>query len=120
VLRGSAIECRINAEVPFDGFRPSPGLVTTFEPPSALPGVEVRVDTHVRAGYRIPVFYDSMICKLIVAGPDRQTARLGMLRALEQFRVEGIKTTIPIHLKILADERFASGNYDTRLVSQLL
>jgi acetyl-CoA carboxylase biotin carboxylase subunit len=119
-LRGSAIECRINAEDPFDGFRPSPGLVTRFEPPTEVPGVQVRVDTHVRSGYRIPVFYDSMICKLIVAGADRQTARLGMLRALEQFRVEGIKTTIPIHLKILADERFASGNYDTRLVSQIL
>jgi len=119
-LRGHAIECRINAEDPFRGFRPSPGLVTVFEPPREVPGVQVRVDTHVRPGYRIPVFYDSMICKLIVAGPDRRAARLGMIAALEQFKIEGIKTTIPIHLKILADERFASGNYDTRLVSQIL
>jgi len=125
-LTGHAIECRINAEDPFDGFRPSPGLVSVFEPPAegamaiANDGVRVRVDSHVRSGYRIPVFYDSMICKLIVAGADRTAARLGMIQALEHFRVEGIKTTIPIHLRILADERFASGHYDTRLVSQLL
>jgi acetyl-CoA carboxylase biotin carboxylase subunit len=120
VLRGHAIECRINAEDPFDNFRPSPGLVTEFAPPTQAEGVRVRVDTHVTPGYRIPVFYDSMICKLIVAGPDRDAARRGMLEALERFRVEGIKTTIPIHRRILADERFVSGHYDTTLVAKIL
>ncbi len=119
-LAGHAIECRINAEDPFDGFRPSPGLVERFAPPENLEGVRVRVDTYVRAGLRIPVYYDSMICKLIVAGDDREQARRGMLQALERFQITGIKTTIPIHTKILSDQRFASGQYDTRLVAQIL
>ncbi|MGD8393978.1 MAG: acetyl-CoA carboxylase biotin carboxylase subunit, partial [Candidatus Eiseniibacteriota bacterium] len=109
VLRGHAIECRVNAEDPFDGFKPSPGVVTRFAPPERAAGVRVRVDSHVRDGYRIPPYYDSMIAKLIVAGPDRETARLGMLDALEQFTVEGVKSTIPVHRKILADARFVSG-----------
>jgi acetyl-CoA carboxylase biotin carboxylase subunit len=120
VLRGHAIECRVNAEDPFDGFKPSPGVVTRFAPPERAAGVRVRVDSHVRDGYRIPPYYDSMIAKLIVAGPDRETARLGMLDALEQFTVEGVKSTIPVHRKILADARFVSGDYDTRLIAQML
>jgi acetyl-CoA carboxylase biotin carboxylase subunit len=121
-LEGHAIECRINAEDPFEGFKPSPGLVETFEPPGELEveGAEVRLDTHVRPGYRIPVYYDSMICKLIVHGPDRERARLGMLDALGRFRVEGIETTIGVHRQILEDERFISGRYDTSLIAQLL
>jgi acetyl-CoA carboxylase biotin carboxylase subunit len=117
-LEGHAIECRINAEDPFDRFKPSPGLVEDFQPPPEVDGV--RVDTHVESGYRIPVYYDSMICKLIVHGADRDRARLGMIEALEKFRIEGIKTTIPVHLKILQDERFRSGRYDTALIGQLL
>jgi acetyl-CoA carboxylase biotin carboxylase subunit len=119
-LTGHAIECRVNAEDPYDDFRPSPGLVERFAPPAEAAGVRVRVDTHVKDGYRIPPYYDSMICKLIVAGDDRDSTRLGTIAALEQFEVEGIKSTIPIHLEILADARFSSGDYDTRLVGQML
>ncbi len=119
-LSGHAIECRINAEDPFDGFRPSPGVVERFAPPAEVDGATVRVDTHVRSGYRIPVFYDSMICKLIVAAADRDGARQSMLAALEAFQVDGIKTTIPIHLQILRDPGFAAGDYDTALVDRLL
>ena len=123
-LQGHAIECRINAEDPFDDFKPSPGVVERFSPPAAVEGdgaeVKVRVDTHVQPGYRIPVYYDSMICKLIVSGPDRAAALAGMKAALEQFEVTGIKTTIPVHLKILANEEFASGTYDTGLIGRML
>jgi len=119
-LSGHAIECRINAEDPFDGFRPSPGRVDRFEPPMKGRGVRVRVDTYLRAGKSIPVYYDSLVCKLIVAGDDREAARKGMLAALGKFRVDGIKTTIALHEKILADERFVSGEYDTQLVGELL
>ncbi|MBI5509826.1 MAG: acetyl-CoA carboxylase biotin carboxylase subunit [Deltaproteobacteria bacterium] len=119
-LQGHAIEVRVNAEDPFDGFKPCPGLVSRFEPPAAADGVRVRVDTYVRDGTRIPVYYDSMICKLIVAAETRDQARRGMIEALGKFRVEGIKTTIPLHLKILASEAFASGTYDTGLVGGLL
>lgn len=120
VLDGHAIEVRVNAEDPFQGFRPSPGTVTVFDPPREAKGVTVRVDTHVRPGYRIPPYYDSMICKLIVHGPDRETARIGMLDALDRFKVDGIKTTIDVHKKILADEAFARGDYDTGFIARLL
>jgi len=119
-LNGHAIECRVNAEDPYAGFKPSPGTVSVFEPPEAAEGVTVRVDTHVRPGYRIPPFYDSMICKLIVHGADREAARRGMLDALSRFRVEGIKTTIGVHEQILAEEAFASGEYDTGFIGRLL
>jgi len=119
-MTGHAIECRVNAEDPFEGFKPCPGLVETFAPPTEVEGARVRVDTHVKPGYRIPVYYDSMICKLIVAGDDRDRARLGMIAALEQFEVSGIKTTIPAHLKIMADPDFAAGNYDTGFIAGLL
>jgi acetyl-CoA carboxylase biotin carboxylase subunit len=119
-LDGHAIECRVNAEDPYDNFRPTPGLVTRFEPPVSVDGVAVRVDTYVRAGTRIPVFYDSLICKLIVSGPDREAARTGMLAALERFKVAGIETTIPIHEQILRSEQFVSGDYSTDLVGQIL
>jgi len=124
-LQGHAIECRINAEDPFDDFKPSPGVVERFSPPAAVEGhsgaeVKVRVDTHVQPGYRIPVYYDSMICKLIVSGPDRAAALAGMKTALEQFEATGVKTTIPVHLKILANEEFASGTYDTGLIGRML
>jgi acetyl-CoA carboxylase biotin carboxylase subunit len=119
-LTGHAIECRINAEDPLDHFRPSPGLVERFEPPKTVEGVTVRLDSHVAAGYRIPPYYDSLIGKLIVHGADRERARRGMIEALDRFHIEGIKTTIPVHLRILQDERFSSGNYDTALIGQLL
>ncbi len=119
-LTGHAIECRINAEDPARGFAPSPGVVEVFEPPKEAKGVELRLDSHVRAGYRIPPYYDSMIGKLIVHGPDRETARRGMLDALEHFRIGGIKTTIPAHLKLLSDPGFAAGQYDTGTVARVL
>ncbi len=119
-ITGHAIECRVNAEDPFDDFRPCPGKVETFEPPAEASGVEIRVDTYLQSGRRIPFHYDSLVCKLIACGATREETRLGMLEALGRFRVEGIKTTIPIHEKILADPRFASGTYDTALVGELL
>ena len=119
-LTGHAIECRVNAEDPYAGFKPSPGEVVGFIPPVDVAGVRVRLDSHVRPGYRIPVFYDSMIGKLIVAADHRDTARKGMIKALESFKIEGIKTTIPVHLQILADQEFASGEYDTGFIARLL
>jgi acetyl-CoA carboxylase biotin carboxylase subunit len=119
-LDGHSIECRINAEDPFDDFKPSPGEITAFESPTEVPNAKVRVDTHVQPGYRIPVYYDSLIAKLIVWGPDRDAARAGMIRALESFHVEGVKTTIPVHLKIMQDRDFAAGNYDTGFIGRLL
>jgi acetyl-CoA carboxylase biotin carboxylase subunit len=117
---GHSIECRINAEDPFEDFRPSPGLVTAFEPPSEVDGVVVRTDTHVRPGYRIPVHYDSLVAKLIVLGANRDASREGMIRALEMFRVDGVKTTIPVHLKIMRDADFGRGEYDTGFIGRLL
>lgn len=119
-MDGHSIECRINAEDPFADFRPCPGQVTAFEPPPEIAGVRVRVDSHVRPGYRIPVYYDSLIAKLIVWGPDRDAARKGMIRALESFKIEGVKTTIPVHLQIMRSADFASGNYDTGFIGRLL
>jgi acetyl-CoA carboxylase, biotin carboxylase subunit len=125
-LNGHAIECRINAEDPYDDFRPNPGTIERFDLPTvdasdaATDGVRVRVDTHVRAGYRIPPHYDSMIAKLIVHAPSRERAIAGMLRALASFRVDGIKTTIPIHQRILEAPEFVAGAYDTGFVGRLL
>jgi acetyl-CoA carboxylase biotin carboxylase subunit len=119
-IEGHSIECRINAEDPFDDFRPCPGVVTDFVPPTAAPEVEVRVDTHVRPGYRIPPHYDSLLAKLIVRGAARDDARVGMIAALRSFRVEGVKTTIPAHLRIMEDRDFAAGRYDTGFIARLL
>ncbi|MFH1419736.1 MAG: acetyl-CoA carboxylase biotin carboxylase subunit [Planctomycetota bacterium] len=119
-MQGHSIECRINAEDPFDDFKPSPGEVVEFVPPGEIPGVTVRVDSHVQPGYRIPVYYDSLIAKLIVWGPDRDAARNGMIKALKAFHVRGVKTTIPVHLKIMKDRDFAAGNYDTSFIERLL
>ena len=94
--------------------------VTEFIPPTDIPGIEVRVDSHVQPGYRIPIYYDSLIAKLIVWGPDRDAARKGMIKALESFRVEGVKTTIPAHLKIMKSKDFAEGKYDTGFIGRLL
>lgn len=110
ILDGHAIECRINAEDPYKNFSPSPGTVHTFHPPG---GHGVRVDTHVYAGYMIPPYYDSMIAKLIVRARTRDLAIQKMLRALDEFVIEGVKTTIPFHQQLLKDERFIQGDFDT-------
>ncbi len=112
-LRGHSIECRINAEDPFQGFRPSPGVITSFHNPG---GPGVRVDTHAYARYKIPPFYDSLIAKVITHGKDRHEALVRMIRALEEFVVEGVATTIPLHLKILQDENFQKGKFNTRFL----
>jgi len=109
-VRGAAIECRINAEDPDKNFQPSPGLITGWRVPG---GMNVRVDTHAHAGYRIPPNYDSMIAKLIVKGADRAEALARMERALAEFHVEGIKTTIPLQREILHRQAFRDGKVDT-------
>ena len=116
-MTGHAIECRINAEDPAEGFRPDPGTLEVFEPPQAD---TVRVDTHIRAGYTIPPFYDSLICKLIVGGKDREGAIANTIDALKNFKIEGVKTTVPIHLDILASDEFRQGTYSTRFVGDFL
>ncbi|HTN19035.1 MAG TPA: acetyl-CoA carboxylase biotin carboxylase subunit [Pelobium sp.] len=108
-----AIECRINAEDPFNNFRPSPGKITHFHSPG---GHGVRVDTHVYAGYVIPPNYDSMIAKLICVAQTREEALNTMERALSEFVIEGIKTTIPFHLKLLKDPNFRAGNFTTKFM----
>jgi acetyl-CoA carboxylase biotin carboxylase subunit len=110
VQRGHAIECRINAEDPANGFRPSPGRITDFHMPG---GFGVRVDTHSYAGYVVPPFYDSLIAKLIVYAQTREGAINKMSSALEEFTIEGIKTTIPFHRQVMRDEHFRSANFDT-------
>ncbi|KAA9345616.1 acetyl-CoA carboxylase biotin carboxylase subunit [Adhaeribacter soli] len=105
-----AIECRINAEDPTNGFRPSPGKITTLHIPG---GHGIRVDTHVYAGYTIPPNYDSMIAKLISVAQTREEAIVKMKRALSEFVVEGVKTTIPFHLAMMDDENFKAGNFTT-------
>ncbi|MBK7342819.1 MAG: acetyl-CoA carboxylase biotin carboxylase subunit [Saprospiraceae bacterium] len=105
-----AIECRINAEDPYNDFRPSPGKITSFH---TAKGHGVRVDTHVYAGYSVPPYYDSMIAKLICRAQTREECIKKMERALEEFVVEGIKTTIPFHRKLMRNESFQSGNFHT-------
>jgi len=107
---GHSMEFRINAEDPENGFRPSPGKIESLHFPG---GFGVRVDSHVYQYYSIPPFYDSLIAKLIVWSKNRQNTIARARRALEEFTIEGIKTTIPFHLKVLDDERFISGNFDT-------
>jgi acetyl-CoA carboxylase biotin carboxylase subunit len=105
-----AIECRINAEDPAHGFRPSPGRITNLHLPG---GHGVRIDSHVYAGYTIPPNYDSMIAKLIVSGQTREEAVTRMKRALQEFVIEGIQTTIPFHIKLMDDENFKAGKFTT-------
>ena len=116
VLDGHAIECRINAEDP-DTFLPSPGLVAHFHAPG---GPGVRVDSHVYEGYRVPPNYDSMIGKLIVHGPDRQTAICRMRVALSEMVVDGIKTNIPLQQRILADTGFQQGGQNIHYLEKRL
>lgn len=105
-----AIECRINAEDPANGFRPSPGKITNLHLPG---GRGVRIDSHVYSGYTIPPNYDSLIAKLIVSAQSREEALVRMKRALQEFVIEGIKTTIPFHIKLMDDEGFKSGKFTT-------
>jgi acetyl-CoA carboxylase, biotin carboxylase subunit len=116
IMVGHAIECRINAESP-DTFTPSPGTITTFNLPG---GPGVRVDTYVYPGYHVPPFYDSMIAKVIVHARTRELAIARMRRALDAMVVEGIKTTIPLHLKIMDNADFQSGNFSTRFMEDFL
>jgi acetyl-CoA carboxylase biotin carboxylase subunit len=114
-LRGHAIECRINAEDPDRDFQPSPGLVELFVPPG---GPGIRVDSHCYSGYRIPPNYDSMIGKLLAHRETRRQAIATMLRALDEFVINGPKTTIPIHRRILTHSDFRSGEHDTGFVER--
>lgn len=103
---GHAIECRINAEDPSNGFMPSPGLVTAYQQPG---GIGIRIDGYIYAGYRVPPHYDSLVAKLIAVGRNREEAITRLKRALSEFKIEGIKTTIPLYQNILNDERFLNG-----------
>ncbi|KXG43288.1 acetyl-CoA carboxylase biotin carboxylase subunit [Tepidibacillus infernus] len=114
-FNGWAIECRINAEDPFKNFMPSPGKIDFYLPPG---GLGVRLDSAAYPGYTISPFYDSMIAKLIVWGRDRDEAISRMKRALDEFTVEGVKTTIPFHLKLLNHELFIKGDFDTKFLEK--
>ncbi len=114
-LNGHSIECRINAENPDKNFMPSPGLITAFHSPG---GYGIRVDTHCYAGYNIPSNYDPMIAKLIVHADTREEAIKRMLRALDEFVIEGVKTTIPLFQKILTDKKFIEHDYDTNYMEK--
>ncbi len=113
-IMGHSIECRINAEDPVK-FTPSPGRITAFNIPG---GPGVRVDTAVYPGYVVPPYYDSMIAKLIVHARTRDLAIARMQRALDMMVVEGIKTTIPLHKAIMADENFQKGNFSTKFMEE--
>ncbi|MBU4418539.1 MAG: acetyl-CoA carboxylase biotin carboxylase subunit, partial [Candidatus Omnitrophica bacterium] len=114
---GHAIECRINAEDPDNNFMPSPGKVTMYHPSG---GFGVRVDSHLYTGYSVPPYYDSLIAKLIVHADDRRQAIARMRRALGEFIVEGIKTTIPFHLRVLDNPDFQKGEYSTKFIEEKL
>ncbi|MBL0153216.1 MAG: acetyl-CoA carboxylase biotin carboxylase subunit [Chitinophagaceae bacterium] len=113
IPQSHAIECRINAEDPYNDFRPSPGRISVLHQPG---GHGVRVDSHVYAGYVIPPYYDSMIGKLITVAQTRQEAIQTMYRALSEYVIEGVKTTIPFHLQLMQDERFRSGDFNTKFL----
>ncbi|MDQ3550133.1 MAG: acetyl-CoA carboxylase biotin carboxylase subunit, partial [Bacteroidota bacterium] len=108
-----AIECRINAEDPYNDFRPSPGKITVLHQPG---GHGVRIDSHVYAGYVIPPYYDSMIGKLITVAQTRQEAIDTMYRALSEYVIEGIKTTIPFHLQLMQNDKFREGDFTTKFL----
>lgn len=111
--KGHAIQCRINAEDPDNNFRPSPGKITSYHQPG---GHGIRIDTHVYAGYTIPPHYDSMISKLIVVAQTRDEAIKKMKRALDEYIIEGVKTTIPFHQKLMMDEKFNKGEFTTNFM----
>ena len=108
-----AIQCRINAEDPFNDFRPSPGKITDYHEPG---GHGIRIDTHVYAGYVIPPYYDSMISKLITVAQTREEAIRKMERALDEYFIDGVKTTIPFHIQLMKDPNFRKGNFTTKFM----
>jgi len=112
---GHAIQCRINAEDPLNDFRPSPGLITNYHSPG---GHGIRIDTHVYAGYSIPPYYDSMISKLITVAQTREEALTKMERALSEYIIEGVKTTIPFHQKLLQQPKFRDGKITTKFLEE--
>ncbi|MDD3151005.1 MAG: acetyl-CoA carboxylase biotin carboxylase subunit [Candidatus Gastranaerophilales bacterium] len=114
-LKGHAIECRINAEDADKNFMPCPGTIDGYITPG---GPGVRVDSHMYSNYRIPPYYDSMVAKLICWGKDREEARLRMLRALDEYAITGIKTTIPFHQRILTNEQFIKGDFNTGFIEE--
>ena len=112
-----SIECRINAEDPYSNFRPAPGKITTFHAPG---GHGIRIDTHVYAGYMIPPNYDSMIAKLITTAQTREEAINKMKRALDEFVIEGVKTTIPFHRQLMDHPDYVTGNYTTKFMEDFV
>lgn len=117
IFRGHSIECRINAEIAEDGFRPNAGVIERWEPPV---GPNIRIDTHCYAGYRVPIYYDSMLAKLIVYGSTRAEAVERMQRSLERFMVTGVGTTIPFLRFMLARQEFAAGAVTTHLIADVM
>ena len=113
---GHAIECRINAENPVT-FAASPGTVTNYHPPG---GLGVRVDSALYSGYRVPPYYDSLIAKLIVRGQTRNECLMRLKRALEEYVIGGIETTIPLHLDLVGEEDFINGAYDVHWLEQYI
>ncbi len=116
-VRGHAIECRINAEDPARNFMPQPGLITTWQPPG---GPGVRNDTHVVTGYTVPKYYDSMVAKLIVHDDTREQCIIRTARALREYKVEPIKTTVPLHLRLMENTDFRNGGVDIHFLERLL
>lgn len=116
-FRGTAIECRINAEDPDNDFKPSPGTITFYSPPG---GMGVRIDSHAHAGYEITPYYDSLLGKLITFAPTRKNSINLMRRALDEFEIEGVKTTIPLYRRICNSRRFVEGKLDTGFVEDFL
>jgi acetyl-CoA carboxylase biotin carboxylase subunit len=114
-LSGHAIECRINAEDPAHDFRPSPGKITAFHAPG---GPGIRIDTHVYAGYSVPPYYDSLLGKLIAYGSNRDEALGRAYQALEEFIIEGVKTTIPFLREVLRHPDFVAGDFDTHFLER--
>lgn len=115
--QGHAIECRINAEDPYNDFRPSPGRITVLHQPG---GHGIRIDSHVYAGYTIPPYYDSMIAKIIAVARTREEAINTMSRALSEYVIEGVKTTIPFHQQLMRNENFRSGNFNTKFLESFI
>jgi acetyl-CoA carboxylase biotin carboxylase subunit len=115
-MSGHAIECRINAENP-ETFTPSPGKIAGYHPPG---GLGVRVDSALYEGYRVPPHYDSLIAKLIVHGSNRNECLLRLRRALEEFVIGGIDTTLPLHRRLIAEQDFINGDYDIRWLEDFL
>ena len=115
-MTGHAIECRINAESPFS-FMPSPGQVTTYHAPG---GMSVRIDSALYSGYTVPPTYDNLIAKLVVCGRNRNESMMRLRRALEEFAIDGIETTIPLHQALLGNQDFANGHYDVTWLERFL